>query len=67
MVEYGNGIGQVSGKVGSGAGGGHGDIGAALGQFITDSVHKISALPPTTLVAIVAIVFIGLVVLRRAL
>jgi hypothetical protein len=64
MVEYGNGVGQVSGRAGGGAGG-QADMGAALGQFVTDSVHNISTLPPATLIAIVVIVFLGLIVLRR--
>jgi hypothetical protein len=66
MVEYGNGVGQVSGQAGGGAGGGQADVGAALGQWVTDSVHTISTLPPTTLVAVIVIVFLGLMVLRRA-
>jgi hypothetical protein len=64
MVEYGNGVGQIGGQ--AGRGGGQADVGAALGQFLTDSVHTVSTLPPTTLVAIIVIAFLGLVFLRRA-
>jgi len=65
MVEYGNGVGQVAGRNGGG-GGGQLDVGASIGQFVGDSVHTLSTLPPVELVAIVVIVFLGLVFVRRA-
>jgi len=64
MVEYGNGVGQVAGR--NGGGGGQLDVGASIGQFVGDSVHTLSTLPPAELLAIVVIVFLGLVFLRRA-
>ena len=67
MVEYGNGIGQVAGQAGGGGGGGQNvDVGASVGRALTDSVHTISTLPPTTLAAGLVIVVVALLVLRRA-
>ena len=49
MVEYGHGVGTATGVAGGGHGGGGSmDAGAAFGQFITDTVNNISALPPTS-------------------
>jgi hypothetical protein len=68
MVEYGNGVGQVSGNVGGSAGGGGQsvDMGASVSQFVTSSMHTISTLPPAYLVAGVVLIFLGLMILRRA-
>ena len=68
MVEYGNGVGQVAGGSGGklGGGGGGGDLGGQFVNFVTDSVHKISTLPPETLLLIVVVVIVGFVVLKRA-
>jgi hypothetical protein len=67
MVEYGNGVGQATGAGGGGGGGGHTtDLGAGAAAFVNDAVHTISALPPTTLVLIVVLIFVGLIILRRA-
>jgi hypothetical protein len=68
MVEYGNGVSQVAGQAGGGAGGGGHpvDMGASVSQFMTDSIHTISTLPPAYLVLGVVIVFLGLIMLRRA-
>jgi hypothetical protein len=62
MVEYGNGVGEVAGRAG---GGGSTDIGASLGQFVNDSAHTISTMPPAAILAGVVILFIGLMVLKR--
>jgi hypothetical protein len=74
MVEYGNGVGQVSGAGGgSGGGGGVGvggggptDLGATAMDFVSDSAHRILALPPEMLLLIVVAILVGLVVLKRA-
>ena len=67
MVEYGNGIGGVAGQVGGDAGGGRTvDVGASASQFIADSVHTLSTLPPAALLGLVVVVVLGLVFLRRA-
>ena len=68
MVEYGNGIGQVAGKAGGGAGpGGQSvDMGASIGHFVTNSMHTLSAMPPAYLLAGFVIIVVGLIVLRRA-
>jgi hypothetical protein len=69
MVEYGNGVGQATGVAGS-SGGGHAaqqlDAGAAFGQFISNSVHTISTMPPAQLALLAVIVVIGLLLLKRA-
>lgn len=69
MVEYGNGVSQVAGKVGGGSGGGGGqsvDVGASVSQFVTNSAHTLSTMPPAYLVAGLVIIFLGLIMLRRA-
>jgi hypothetical protein len=68
MVEYGNGVGQVAGKAAAGGGGGGQsvDMGAGVSQFVTDSMHTISTLPPAYLVIGVVVIFLGLMFLRRA-
>jgi len=68
MVEYGNGVSGVAGQVtgGSGGGGRSVDMGASAGQFVSDSLHTLSTLPPAALVGLLVVVFLGLVFLRRA-
>jgi hypothetical protein len=68
MVEYGNGVSGVAGQVGGDAGGGARsvDVGASAGQFVTDTVQTLSALPPAALLALVIVVFLGLLFLKRA-
>jgi hypothetical protein len=68
MVEYGNGVSGVSGQVGGGASepGRAVDVGASANQFVTDSIQTLSALPPAALLALVVVVFIGLIALKRA-
>ena len=66
MVEYGNGIGQ--GPAGqAGPGGGGGDLGAQLMNAATGAVDSVARLPTEQLVLlIIAVVLIGLFVLKRA-
>ena len=67
MVEYGNGVGQVAGKAAGGGGGGHSvDVGASIGQFVNDSAHTVSTMPPATLLACFVIVVVGLLLVKRA-
>lgn len=67
MLEYGNGVGQVAGRSGGGGTGGQSmDVGAQLSQIVTDSAHTISTLPPAALVAGIVLIFVGLMMLRRA-
>jgi hypothetical protein len=68
MVEYGNGVSGVSGQVSGGASdpGRTIDVGASANQFITDSVTTLSTLPPAALLALVVVVFVGLIALKRA-
>jgi hypothetical protein len=67
MVEYGQGVGQATGASGAvGGGGGTRDLGADVSNAINSAVHTVSALPPETLVLIVVLVFVGLIILRKA-
>ena len=65
MVEYGNGVGQATGVAGGG-GGQNLDAGAAFGQFVSNSVHTISSLPPSTLIIGFVVIVLGLIFLKRA-
>ena len=68
MVEYGNGVSQVSGA-GGGAGGGVGgnqDVIQRIGSLIGDGIDTIAALPPEMLLAGIVAIFLGLVILKRA-
>ncbi len=72
MVEYGGGIshgpaGQVSGSGGGAVGSGTTDLFAPVGRFLDDAVRTLGALSPTELVILAAVVFVGLLILRRAL
>ena len=68
MVEYGNGVSGVAGQVAGGSSGGGRavDLGASASQFITDSAHTLSTLPPAALLGLVVVVFLGLFFLKRA-
>jgi hypothetical protein len=71
MVEYGGGIsqgpaGQVSGGTSPFGNSGGVDAGASIGNLVNDAVNTISTLGPIELVALVALVFLGLIILRRA-
>ena len=67
MVEYGNGVGEVAGRAtGGGSGGQTMDVGASLSNFVTTSAHTISTMPPAALLAGVVLIFVGLILLRRA-
>ena len=73
MFEYGGGIskgpvGQVGGSGGGSAGGGANlDWGAQVADLASDAVQTITALPAEQLLLLVAGIFIGLWILRRAL
>jgi hypothetical protein len=69
MVEYGNGVGEVTGVAngaGGGGGGGSMDVGAAAGNFIHDAANTVSTLPPEAILAIVVVILLGLIFLRKA-
>ena len=67
MLEYGNGVGQGAGQAGGGSSGGQSlDVGASMGQFVTDSVNTLSTMPPAALLAGFVVIVIGLVMLKRA-
>lgn len=68
MVEYGNGVSGVAGQVagGSSGGGRSVDVGAGASQFINDSMHTLSTMPPAALLALVVVIVLGLLMLKRA-
>lgn len=67
MVEYGHGVGQVSGAGGGGGQrGGSGDVGAQAVELVSDTVDRIAALPPEMLLVLAVVILAGLVVLKRA-
>jgi len=68
MVEYGNGVSGVAGQVAGshGGGGGQVDVGTSLGQFVTNSVHTLSTMPPGELLAVFVVAIVGLLLLKRA-
>jgi len=67
MVEYGNGIGQGPAGQSGGSGGGGGDLGAELMDVASGAVDTVARLPTEQLILlIVAVVLIGLFVLKRA-
>jgi hypothetical protein len=68
MVEYGNGVSGVAGQAagGSGHAGQTVDVGASVGQFVNNSMHTLSTVPPAYLVAGIIVIFLGLIMLRRA-
>jgi hypothetical protein len=68
VVEYGNGVSQVAGNAGGGANpaGQSIDLGASVGQFVANSVHTISTMPPAYLLVGVVVIVLGLILLKRA-
>ena len=71
MVEYGGGIQNgPAGQVGGGAGSAHSnqapDVLATITHGLGDLVHQVLALPTETLVIGIVVVFLGIIVLRRA-
>jgi hypothetical protein len=75
VVEYGGGIshgpaGQVGGggvgSVDPSGGGGHVDVLASISHTFNDLTHAILAQPPEVLAVGIVLVFLGLIVLRRA-
>lgn len=76
MVEYGNGVGEVSGRAG-GAGSGSGgsvidgigptDLVDHVGAFVTNTIDNVMALPPEMMVLLAIAVLAGLVLVRRAI
>jgi len=66
MFEYGNGVGQVAGRTGGGTSGQSMDVGASISQFVTDSTHTLSTMPPAALLAGFVVIVIGLMLLKRA-
>ena len=70
MVEYGNTVSGVAGQTAGGAGGAGGgrsvDMGASVGQLLNDSVQTLSTMPPAALLALVVVVVLGVLMLKRA-
>ena len=70
MVEYGGGIshgpaGQVAGGSGAHPLAGNADFFGSVSHFANDAFATLSTLTPIELVGLVALVFVGLIVLRK--
>lgn len=61
-MEYGRIVGESTGVA---SGGGSGDITGQVMNAIEDAVDQVASLPPPVLIALVAVVLIGLIVFRR--
>ena len=62
--------GQVGGGGGPAGGtnpfaGGSTDVGAAVGNFVNDSIHTLSTLTPVEMLLLVVVLFVGFVILKR--
>ena len=65
MIEYGNGVGEVAGQSGGGSSGASVDVGASLGQLVTDASNTISTTPPGLLLLGLVLVVVGFMMLKR--
>jgi hypothetical protein len=65
VFEYGSGVGEVSGQAGGGSGGASMDVGASLGQLVTDASNTISTTPPGILLLGLVLVVVGFMMLKR--
>ena len=68
MVEYGNAVDQGSRAVGgggNGVGSGGADLGAGAVNFVNDTVHQVSALPPGMLLLLAVVTLAGLYFLSK--
>ncbi len=68
MVEYGGTVSGVGGQAAGGSGGGGRsiDVGASASQFIANTIDTLSSLPPMGLLALVVVVVLGLLIVKRA-
>jgi len=67
MVEYGNGVGEVSGRGDSVIDGvGRTDLFNQVGAFVGNTIDNVLALPPEMLILLAIAVLAGLVLVRRA-
>ena len=67
MFEYGQGVGEGAGRVSGGGDPGRSvDVGASIGNLVNDSVDTLSAMPPGVLVVGIIVIFVGLLLLKRA-
>lgn len=65
MVEYGNGVSQGAGGAGGGGGGGSVDIGAAIGDWVSNAGHTIATMPPAELAVLIVAIIAGLFLVKR--
>ncbi len=63
-MEYGRIVGESTG-VGGGRGGGTGDVTGQVMSALEDAADQVMSLPPPVLIALVAVVLIGLIIFRR--
>jgi hypothetical protein len=65
MVEYGNGVSQGAGGAGGGGGGDSVDVGAAIGDWVSNAGHTISTMPPAELAVLIVAIIAGLFLVKR--
>jgi len=65
MVEYGNGVSQGAGGAGGAGGGGSVDVGAAIGDWVSNAGHTISTMPPAELAVLIVAIIAGLFLVKR--
>jgi hypothetical protein len=65
MAEYGQAVGHTTSVAGGGGGGGSVDVGAAVGNWITDAGNTISTMPTWELAVLIVAVIAGLFLVRR--
>jgi hypothetical protein len=63
MSEYGRIVGESS-KVGGGGGGSH-DLASQVLATLSDAVDQVLAVPPEILLAVVAVIIVGWILLKR--
>jgi hypothetical protein len=64
MTEYGRIVGESS-RVGGGGGGGSHDLAGQVLATLSDAVDQVLAVPPEILLAIVAVIIVGWILLKR--
>lgn len=65
MIEYGRAAGETSERSGGAGGGGSIDFGGGT-DFVTDSIDRITSMPPEQLLLVGIAILVGVVILKRA-
>jgi hypothetical protein len=65
MMEYGRTTGETTQGSGAGGGGGSIDFGGGT-DFVTDTIARVTSMPPEQLLLVGVAILVGVVVLKRA-